>query len=63
MVIKPTDKGSAVVILSKEDYISEAERQLNNHAHYTKLDVDPTPRFRSQNKELYILYICEWADR
>ena len=45
VVIKPADKGSAVVVLSKKDYINEAERQLNNHAHYTKLHIDPTPRF------------------
>ena len=32
--IKPADKGSAVVVLSKDDYIKEAESQLNNHAHY-----------------------------
>ena len=43
VVIKPADKGSAVVVLSKEDYINEAERQLNNHAHYVRLNADPTP--------------------
>ena len=42
VVIKPADKGSAVVVLSKQDYIIEAERQLNNHAHYTKLNADPS---------------------
>ena len=61
VVIKPADKGSAVVVLSKEDYIDEAERQLNNRAHYAPLNADPTPRSASQ--ELYILYVCEWADR
>ena len=30
IVIKPADKGSAVVMLSKEDYIKEADRQLND---------------------------------
>ena len=45
MVIKPTDKGSELVVLSKEDCINEAERQLNNHAHYTKLTADSTTRF------------------
>ena len=45
MVIKPADKGSAVVVLSKKDYINEAERQLNSHAHYTKLGADLTPQF------------------
>ena len=34
IVIKPADKGSAVVVLSKEDYIKEADRQLNNQSYY-----------------------------
>ena len=42
IIIKPANKGSAVVVLSKEDYIKEADRQLNNHAHYQKLNADPT---------------------
>ena len=42
IVIKPVDKGSAVVILSKEAYIKEATcmRQLNV-SHYRKLPSDP----------------------
>ena len=44
VVIKPADKGSAVVFLSKEDYINEAEQQLNNHSPYVRLKTDPTPR-------------------
>lgn len=38
VVIKPADKGSAVVILSREQYIFEAERQLNDKNYYKKLD-------------------------
>ena len=37
IVIKPADKGSATVILSKEYYIREAHRQLNNPNYYKKL--------------------------
>lgn len=37
IVIKPADKGSAVVIMSREQYILEAERQLNDPMYYTKL--------------------------
>ena len=48
IVIKPADKGSAVVVLSKEDYIKEANRQLNNLSYYIKLDTDPTPRYASE---------------
>ena len=38
IVIKPADKGSATVILSIENYIREAHRQLNNPKYYKKLD-------------------------
>ena len=44
MVIKLADKESAVFVLSKQDYMNEAERQLNKHAHYVRLNADPTPR-------------------
>ena len=32
-IIKPADKGSAVVMLSRADYIKEADRQLSNELH------------------------------
>ncbi|KAL2078819.1 hypothetical protein ACEWY4_026504 [Coilia grayii] len=38
IIIKPADKGSAVVIMDIQQYIWEAERQLNNPDHYIKLD-------------------------
>ncbi|XP_078584852.1 uncharacterized protein LOC144867010 [Branchiostoma floridae x Branchiostoma japonicum] len=38
VIIKPADKGSAVVIMNREDYIQEALRQLNNKDHYKKVD-------------------------
>lgn len=38
IVIKPADKGSTVVILSREQYILEVERQLNDKVHYKKLE-------------------------
>lgn len=37
IVIKPADKGSAVVIMSREQYILEVERQLNDPIYYRKL--------------------------
>ena len=42
IVIKPADKGGAIVIQNKCDYIAECERQLNNSDHYKKLDHNPT---------------------
>lgn len=37
IVIKPADKGSAVVILDREQYIFEVERQLNDTVYYKAL--------------------------
>ena len=36
IIIKPADKGSAVVILDKEYYINEGQRQLNDTKFYEK---------------------------
>lgn len=38
IVIKPADKGSAVVILDREQYKFEVQRQLNDVVYYKKLD-------------------------
>lgn len=38
IVIKPADKGATVVIMDREQYILEAERQLNDAVYYKKLD-------------------------
>ena len=42
IVITNADKGGAVVILDVEDYVKEAERQLNNKENYRKIIYDPT---------------------
>ena len=41
IIIKPKDKGSAVVMLSTADYIKEADRQLSNELHYQKFICGP----------------------
>lgn len=38
ILIKPADKGGATVIMNTENYILEAERQLNNGKYYRKLN-------------------------
>lgn len=38
IVIKPADKGSAIVILDREQYIFEVQRQLQDTTYYKKLD-------------------------
>ena len=42
IVIKPADKGSAVVIQSKEDYLREAHRQFLDTSSYQQLPEHPT---------------------
>lgn len=37
IIIKPADKGSAVVILDREQYLEEGYRQLNDKTYYLKL--------------------------
>ena len=62
VVIKPADQGSAVVVISKEEYINEAERQFSNHTHYTKLNTDPTSRSTVKINS-FINSVCKWANR
>ena len=38
IIIKPADKGGKIVILDRNDYIKEAERQLSNTKFYRKID-------------------------
>ena len=42
IVIKKADKGSALVVMDREDYIWEANRQLANPTHYIEVDFDLT---------------------
>jgi hypothetical protein len=46
IVIKPADKGSAVVIMDRLDYLREGYKQLANTQFYTKLDQNPTEKHR-----------------
>ena len=41
IIIKPADKGSAIVVLGRDDYITEAKRQLDNEFHYRKIKRGP----------------------
>ncbi|XP_064478103.1 uncharacterized protein LOC135391688 [Ornithodoros turicata] len=42
IIIKPADKGGAVVVWRRDLYVAEAERQLSNTRYYEKLDEDST---------------------
>ena len=43
IVIKGADKGSAVVVWDREDYIKEAEKQLGDSHAYAEVPDDPEP--------------------
>ena len=49
MIIKPTDKGGAVVVWSHPLYIAEANPQLSNGRFYKHLDHDHDPLKESQH--------------
>ena len=52
IVIKPADKGSAVVIQNKDDYISEGYRQLSDNNFYIEVQNDLTPVHNSHVQQL-----------
>lgn len=43
IVIKPADKGSAIVIMDRQDYVFEAERQLKVNRHYREINEPQFP--------------------
>ena len=43
IAIKGADKGSAVVVWDREDYIKEAEKQLGDSDVYEEVPDDPEP--------------------
>ena len=57
IIIKPADKGSAVVIMNHNDYIQEAHRQLSDPNFYKETKEDLTSRHRDLVvKEIYKLF-------
>ena len=48
IIIKPADKGGAIVIQDKQKYIEECLRQLNNMEHYNKLHYNPTTEYNNK---------------
>ncbi|KAJ8034176.1 hypothetical protein HOLleu_20902 [Holothuria leucospilota] len=45
IIIKPVDKGGAVVVMDRSGFISEAVSQLSDTRFYKKLPDDPTPTY------------------
>ena len=55
IIIKKADKGLATVVMSRENYVREVMRQLENEQHYLKLSEDPTGLFAEEIKITSIL--------
>lgn len=57
MVIKPADKGAAVVLMDREQYSFEGYRQLNDGTYYSKLQKpiykDTIPKMEKIIQSLY----------
>ena len=52
IVIKSADKGSAVVVWVRDDYIKEAEKQLGDKDIYEEVCNDPGPLISTIDEEL-----------
>ena len=68
--ISPADKGGAVVVQDAANYVSEANRQLQDERHYSNLKKDPTVQIaKTSNEPVNRLHIdghidnitCRWA--
>uniref|UniRef100_A0A672MJB1 Reverse transcriptase domain-containing protein n=1 Tax=Sinocyclocheilus grahami TaxID=75366 RepID=A0A672MJB1_SINGR len=52
IVIKPADKGNAVVLMNREDYLWEGMRQLSNTEHYSPLTEPIYPQTQKEVGEI-----------
>ena len=52
IVIRPADKGSGVVVMDKDDYITKVETDLNNNKSYDKLKQDRSTSMMNKVKKL-----------
>ena len=52
IIIKKADKGSAIVVMNKTDYIYEADRQLNDVRYYKKINEPIFPKTAEKYKEI-----------
>ena len=48
IVIKPVDKGSATVVMLRQDYLAKVMSHLQNNEFYCRLDEDPTDRYAEE---------------
>lgn len=52
LVVKPADKGGSVVIMDRDQYILEAERQLKDPAFYKELEKPLYPQTKGEVKQI-----------
>lgn len=57
IIIKPADKGGAIVVMDKIDYVEEIHSQLSDTNTYVKLDKDPTPIIRQKILDTIQLFL------
>lgn len=58
MVTKPADKGNGIVLMNKEDYLWEGNRQLNVQEHYSPLAEPIYPQTTVEIREI-LEEMCE----
>lgn len=51
IIIKPADKGGAIVLMNRADYINEANRQLNNQMFYEQVRSNQNEKISKKIKE------------
>ena len=61
VVIKPADKGGAVVVWARPLYIQEAQKQLCEQRFYQKLSADPLQDYQRKVKSTVNEMIATWA--
>ena len=52
IVIRPTDKGSGIVILDKDDYINKLQKEMTESAAYVETEKDLTDEIMKKIKKL-----------
>ena len=63
IIIKRAEKGSATVVMSKEDYMTKVMQYLNNEQHHHKLDEDPTEQYAQEITFLTNMVNCQVIDK
>ena len=51
LIVKPADKGGAIVIWPRESYLMEAYKQLNNNLHHKLITTDQFPQLITDIKQ------------